>query len=142
MKTKYRIISLLVSIIMMAMVATAHPQTTDNMHKLVKQQLENGKPVDMIVRDSLLWEGMTQERIVKILYCLGVPGEDIKYACDSNGIPESELVAGYKRSVAECDESIVDTQAYTPMTSTPMSFMGASPSFKGGGTSISPSNFK
>lgn len=140
MKTKYRITSLFISLIMMTMlVATTAYPIQDGMYPQVEVQLNNGKPIDAIMRDSLVWQGMTQQRIVKILYCLGVPGSDIKGASQANGIPDEVLVAGYKQSVEECNNTTVDPQN---AASAEAGSFGAIPTGDQSGSFASPSTFK
>jgi hypothetical protein len=77
------------------------------------------------------------------LYCAGVKGNDIKSASDEAGISDIVLVAAYEKSIAECGDKVVDTQAYTPVNVAGPSFAGMpSPGAPGGSTYASPSTFK
>lgn len=107
---------------------------------ILQTYLKQGTPIYTIVKDCLVIDGLNPQNLVKELYCLGVKGKDIEDASTRNGISEIIFIAGYKKSVEECEGVIVDSQAYTPTGTNNISFRGA-PSLPTGGTSASPYTF-
>lgn len=106
---------------------------------ILQTYLEQGTPIYTIVKDCLTIDGLNPQNLIKELYCLGVKGSDIESAADKNGISEIIFIAGYKKSVEECEDAVVDTQAYTPTNNT-ISFRGLS-SPSASGVSASPYTF-
>ena len=91
----------------------------------VIEALKQGANADGIMENGLKLEGLNPQNLVKAMYCGGVRGDDIKAAGDQFGVSELVIVAGYKKSVEECGDVVVDTQAYTPVgTPTRVSFRG------------------
>lgn len=102
----------------------------------VVEVLKQGISPDEIMENGLKLEGINPQNLVKAMYCAGIRGDDIKVAGDKYGVSDLMIVAGYKKSVEECGDSVVDTQAYTPIA-TVVSFAG--PATPGAGTYASPS---
>ena len=65
-------------------------------------------------------------------------GDDIRAAGQKYDVSDIIIVAGYKKSVEECGDQVVDTQAYTP-TASVISFAGPA-ALSNGSTVISPTN--
>ena len=101
----------------------------------VIEALKQGVTPDAIMDNGLKLEGINPQNLVKAMYCAGIRGDDIKAAGDIYGVSDLLIVAGYKKSVEECGDSVVDTQAYTPIA-TVVSFAG--PATPGAGTYASP----
>lgn len=102
----------------------------------VVEVLKQGIAPDAIMEQGLQFEGINPQNLVKAMYCAGIRGDDIKAAGDKYGVSDLIIVAGYKKSVEECGDTVVDTQAYTPVA-TVVSFGG--PTTPGGVTYASPS---
>lgn len=81
----------------------------------VIEALKQGATPDGIMENGLKLEGLNPQNLVKAMYCSGIKGDDIKAAGDAFGITDLLIVAGYKKSVEECGDEVVDTQAYTPV---------------------------
>ena len=80
--------------------------------KAVENALKGGVNPDLIVENGMKLEGLNPQNLVKALYCAGAKGQDIRAAAEKWNISEVILAAGFKKSIAECND--VDTQAYTP----------------------------
>lgn len=104
----------------------------------VIEALKQGVSPDDIMENGLKLEGINPQNLVKAMYCAGIRGNDIKAAGEAWEVSDLIIVAGYKKSVEECGDQVVDTQAYTPVAQA-VSFMG--PSMPGGGRSASPATF-
>lgn len=88
----------------------------------VVEVLKQGITPDETMEKGLQIEGVNPQNLVKAMYCAGIRGNDIKAAGDKYGVSDLIIVAGYKKSVEECGDTVVDTQAYTPAAT--ISFMG------------------
>lgn len=109
----------------------------------VVKALEIGSTPEAIVNHAITIEGLNPQNLLKALYCAGVPGDDIKAASDKVGISEIILVASFHKALAECRDSVADTQAYTPVPTGP-NFAGvpmSSSSSSSGGDIASPNTF-
>jgi hypothetical protein len=104
----------------------------------VVDALKQGAQPDQIMENGLLLEGLNPQNLVKAMYCAGIRGDDIRAAAQQFGVTDLIVVAGYNKSVDECGDQLVDTQAYTPVA-TAVSFAG--PPAPGGGISASPAAF-
>jgi hypothetical protein len=132
--------------------SVAHADWVDDFTSLFKSKgiepavslaLKDGKGPDVIINEGLKLEGLNPQNLLKALYCAGVKGDDIKEAADAAGISDILLVAAYEKSIAECGDKVVDSQAYTPATVAGPSFAGMpSPGAPGGSSYASPSTFK
>jgi hypothetical protein len=104
----------------------------------VVEALKQGAGPEQIMENGLQLEGLNPQNLVKAMYCAGMRGDDIRTAGNKYGVTDIIIVAGYKKSVEECGDQVVDTQAYTPIASV-ISFAG--PPAPGGGISASPATF-
>lgn len=108
----------------------------DGIEIAVEGAMKEGANPDMIVENGLKFNDLNPQNLVKALFCAGAKGQDIRDAAEKWQLSELVVAAGYKKSVAECGDQIVDTQAYTEL---------AGPSFarptlgSSGGTTVSPS---
>lgn len=89
----------------------------------VAEALKIGKDPTSIVEEGLKIPGINPQHILKALYCEGVDGDDVKTAADASGISDIILVSAFEKSLAECSDTIADSQAYTPVATT-QSFVG------------------
>ncbi len=105
----------------------------------VVEALKQGAGPDQIMENGLQLEGLNPQNLVKAMYCAGIRGDDIRAAGNQYGVTDLIIVAGYKKSVEECGDRVVDTQAYTP-TATVVSFAGP-PTPGNGINSVSPATF-
>jgi hypothetical protein len=103
----------------------------------VVEALKQGADPYQIMENGLQLEGLNPQNLVKAMYCAGIRGDDIRAAGNQYGVTDIIVVAGYKKSVEECGDRLVDTQAYTP-TATVVSFAG--PPAPGGAISASPAS--
>ena len=110
----------------------------DGIDPAVVEALRQGAGPEQIMENGLQLEGLNPQNLVKAMYCAGIRGDDIRAAGQQHGITDLVIVAGYKKSVEECGDRVVDTQAYTPVA-TAVSFAG--PPAPGGGISVSPASF-
>jgi len=83
--------------------------------KAVENALKGGANPDLIVENGMRLDGLNPQNLVKALYCAGAKGVDIRAAAEKWNISEVIVAAGFKKSIAECQD--VDTQAYTPVAS-------------------------
>ncbi len=90
----------------------------------VVEALKLGAAPDSIMENGLQFEELNPQNLVKAMYCGGIRGDDIRAAGQKYDVSDLIIVAGYKKSVEECGDQIVDTQAYTPVASV-VSFAGA-----------------
>jgi hypothetical protein len=105
----------------------------------VVEAMKEGATPDAIVQNGLKLEGLNPQNLIKALYCAGAKGDDIKAAAQQYEISELILVAGYKKSVEECADQVVDSQAYTPVAGP--SFAGVPAPGDQGASFASPSTF-
>lgn len=112
--------------------------TREGIDPAVVEALKQGAGPEQIMENGLQLEGLNPQNLVKAMYCAGIRGDDIRAAGNKYGITDIIVVAGYKKSVEECGDRVVDTQAYTP-TATVVSFAG--PPAPGSGISASPASF-
>ncbi len=103
----------------------------------VKVALKNGAIPDAIMENGLQFKELNPQNLVKAMYCGGIRGDDIRAAGQKYDVSDLIIIAGYKKSVEECGDQLVDTQAYTPVASR-ISFAG--PATLSNGTTGSPSN--
>lgn len=82
----------------------------------VEDALKEGIDPDVIVEKSMAFPDINPQNIVKALYCAGVGGQDVYEAAEKSNISEMVVTAGFKKSVEECGDRVVDTQPYTPGT--------------------------
>lgn len=90
----------------------------------VEKALEVGQTPTDIVDKAITIEGLNPQNVLKALYCAGAAGDDIKRAADSAGISELILLTAFEKSVAECGDTMADSQAYTPPRRPNFSFVG------------------
>ena len=103
----------------------------------VKVALKKGAVPDAIMENGLKFRELNPQNLVKAMYCSGIRGDDIRAAGQKYDVSDLIIVAGYKKSVEECGDQLVDTQAYTPVASQ-IGFAG--PATMSGGTRfVSPS---
>ena len=115
---------------------------TKGIDQAVVQAMKEGKRPEAIVPEGLKLKELNPQNLLRALYCAGAKGNDIKAASDAAGISELLLVAAYEKSVAECGDQVVDTQAYTPAQTSARSFAGIpSPGSSRGSAYASPSTF-
>lgn len=107
----------------------------------VVQVLKEGTPPDAIINEGLKIEKLNPQNLLRALYCAGVKGDDIKAAADEAGISEILIVAAYEKSVAECGDKVVDTQAYTPVVTAPTFAGMPAPGVPSGSSYASSSSF-
>ena len=81
--------------------------------KAVVYALEDGATPDAIVANGLQLDGLNPQNLIMALYCAGANGEDIRAAAKHWEISREVIAAGYKKAIEECDNVIVDSQAYT-----------------------------
>jgi hypothetical protein len=110
----------------------------DGIDRAVVEVLKLGAQPDDIMGEGLKLEGINPQNLVKAMYCGGIRGNDIRVAGQKHDVSDQIIVAGYKKSVEECGDKVVDTQAYTPVA-TVVSFVGQPE--PGGGTSASEFTF-
>lgn len=80
----------------------------------VEDALKEGISPEVIVEKSMAFPDINPQNIVKALYCAGVGGQDVYEAAEKFDISELVVTAGFKKSIEECGDSVVDTQPYTP----------------------------
>ena len=83
----------------------------------VVEALKLGATPDSIMESGLQFEELNPQNLVKAMYCGGIRGDDIRAAGQKYDVTDLIIVAGYKKSVEECGDQVVDTQAYTPTAS-------------------------
>ena len=83
----------------------------DGINKAVENAMKVGKNPDLIVENGLKLKGLNPQNLVTALYCAGAKGVDIAAAAEKYDISGAVVEAGYKKSIAECN----DVQAYTPV---------------------------
>lgn len=81
----------------------------------VEQAMEEGIGPNPIVETGVRFEGLNPTNLIKALYCAGAPGQDVKAAARQYDISDLMIAAGYKKSIAECSEKLVDAQPFTPV---------------------------
>lgn len=96
----------------------------EGIDEAVVEALKVGATPDSIMESGLQFEELNPQNLVKAMYCGGIRGDDIRAAGQKYDVSDIIIVAGYKKSVEECGDQIVDTQAYTPVASV-VSFVGA-----------------
>ena len=89
----------------------------------VVEALKQGAVPDDIMETGLQFEELNPQNLVKAMYCGGIRGDDIRASGQKYDVSDIIIVAGYKKSVEECGDQVVDTQAYTP-TASVISFAG------------------
>jgi len=97
-----------------------------NIDEAVEYALEEGITPEVIVEKSMLFPDINPQNIVKALYCAGVGGKDVFEAAEKSDISEMIVTAGFKKSIEECGDRVVDTQPYTPITVAQPSFPASS----------------
>jgi hypothetical protein len=85
-----------------------------NIDEAVENALKEGITPDIIVEKAMIFPDINPQNIVKALYCAGVGGQDVYEAAEKSKISEMIVTAGFKKSVEECGDRVVDTQPYTP----------------------------
>jgi hypothetical protein len=85
-----------------------------NIDAAVEDALKEGITPDVIVEKSMAFPDINPQNIVKALYCAGIGGQDVYEAAGKSNISEMIVTAGFKKSVEECGDRVVDTQPYTP----------------------------
>lgn len=85
-----------------------------NIDAAVEDALKEGITPDVIVEKSMAFPDINPQNIVKALYCAGIRGQDVYEAAEKSNISEMIVTAGFKKSVEECGDKVVDTQPYTP----------------------------
>ncbi len=83
----------------------------------VEKALEEGATPELIVKNAtelVEFEDLNSQNLVKALYCAGISGKEIYEASINYEISEMIIQAGYEKSVDECKDQVVDSQAYTP----------------------------
>jgi hypothetical protein len=85
-----------------------------NIDAAVEDALKEGITPEVIVEKSLAFPDINPQNIVKALYCAGVGGQYVYEAAEKFDISELIVTAGFKKSVEECGDKVVDTQPYTP----------------------------
>ena len=103
----------------------------------VKVALKQGAVPDDIMANGLQFKELNPQNLVKAMYCGGIRGDDIRAAGQKHDVSDLIIIAGYKKSVEECGDQLVDTQAYTPVASR-IGFVG--PATLSTGTTASPSD--
>ena len=83
----------------------------DGIDKAVEKAMKEGGNPDLIVENGLKLKGLNPQNLVKALFCAGAKGVDIGAAAAKYDISKEILEAGYKKSLAECN----DVQPYTPI---------------------------
>ncbi len=81
----------------------------------VENAMKDGKNPDDIIELGLGIEGLNPQNLIRALYCAGANGQDIRAAAEKRQISEPIVTAGYKKSIDECGDRVVDSQAYTPV---------------------------
>ncbi len=112
--------------------------TKQGIDEAVIVAMKEGIGPDLIVENSMQFEGLNPSNLVKALYCAGAQGQDIREAAEKWGISELLITAGYRKSIAECSDVVADAQPFTPVA-TGTSFVSVTPG--GGGDNVSPSAF-
>ncbi len=110
----------------------------EGIDKAVVKAMEEGIQPDPIVENGLQFSDLNPVNLVKALYCAGAKGQDIRDAAEKWDISEEVVAAGFKKAIAECNEKVADSQAFTPRD-TASSFVSVTPG--GGGGFASPSTF-
>ena len=87
----------------------------EGIDEAVVEALKVGTTPDSIMESGLQFEELNPQNLVKAMYCGGIRGDDIRAASQKYDVSDIIIVAGYKKSVEECGDQIVDTQAYTPV---------------------------
>ena len=101
----------------------------------VEEALKQGATPDGIMENGLKFESLNPQNLVKAMYCSGIRGDDIRASGQKFDVSDVVIVAGYQKSVEECGDAVVDTQAYTPVAT--VNFSG--PPSVSNGTNASPS---
>lgn len=107
----------------------------------VENAMKEGISPDIIVENGLAFENMNPQNLVKALYCAGVSGKDVYETAEKFNISELIVAAGFKKSVEECGDRVVDTQPYTPGNQGSGRGFGGPPSVPPGKPFASPSTF-
>ena len=102
----------------------------------VVDAMKVGATPALILNEGLRLEGLNPIKLVQALYCAGAKGPEVEKASRAAGLSELAISTGYEKSVAECGAAVADTQAYTPVVTTP-SFA----SQDSGGVVFSPASF-
>jgi len=99
--------------------------------------MKEGATPALILDEGLRLEGLNPIKLVQALYCAGAKGPEVEQASRAAGLSELAISTGYEKSVAECGDVVADTQAYTPVASTP-TFISTD---EGGNVVFSPASF-
>lgn len=111
-----------------------------NINAAVEDGLKEGITPEVIVEKSMAFPGINPQNIVKALYCAGIGGQDVYEAAEKANISEQVVTAGFKKSLEECGDRVVDTQPYTPGDRGPRRSFGP-PRTPPGKTFASPNTF-
>lgn len=88
--------------------------TEQGIDQAVVEALKQGASPEMILENGLQLEGLNPQNLIRAMYCAQIRGDDIRAAGQLHGVTDMIIVAGYRKSVEECSDQLVDTQAYTP----------------------------
>ena len=86
----------------------------NDLSQAVVNAMKEGVPPAQIIDEGLRLDGVNPIQLIQALYCAGASGTDVGPAALDAGISQLALSAGYEKSIAECQNSVTDTQAYTP----------------------------
>jgi len=100
--------------------------------------LSKGYSADQIIKFALPIEEITEENLVKSLFCALVPLDTIHKAAMTNKIPEKKVTAGYELALEECPDALEEKiKVSTPRQAAPPLSPGA-----GNSGFASPSDFR
>lgn len=112
-----------------------------NLGAAVEGALKEGVAPDIIVKNALAFENINPQNIVTSLYCAGLPGKEVYEASEKSDISEDVVTAGFKKSLEECADKVVDSQPYTPGQRGPGRGFGPPLTPPGRPFNVSPSQF-
>lgn len=109
----------------------------EGIFKAVEYAMGEGAQPYAIIENGLQLPGLNNQNLIMALYCAGANGEDIRSAAKHWEVSDDVVAAGYKKAIEECDNVIVDSQAYTESAAS-----SASATLQGGNTGyVSQSTF-
>ena len=79
----------------------------------VIEALKQGAKPDEIMKNGLELDGINPQNLIKAMYCAGIRGRTILRLRVMHGkCRDMIIVAGYKKSVEECGDQVIDTPGH------------------------------
>ena len=94
--------------------AFAEAWNDESIDEAVLLALKNGSTPDAILQQGINLYEINPQNVIRAMYCAGINGEHIEESALNYGLTKEIVSAGYKKSVDECREILVDSQGYIP----------------------------